>query len=225
MSKVLLVTNDSTLKRFIDLTLSHNGFSVNSATDSAQGWNFLKEVHFDFIIVDYQLKDESGLAFYKSLRQFGASIPVLMIGEGIFDEFMLKDLSEESYDYLIKPFKFEALKSKMNHLMQMNLESERMINYGDFRFDVRQQLVMVKDKIIQLGRTEMKILMLLAKKTGGVVDPKKIKKLLEEEEGHFYNMTTFYYVSKLRTKLKKIAGEALDISLIKDQGYRLVLKA
>lgn len=223
MSKVLVVSNDSVLKRFIDLTLSHNGFVINTASDSSQGWSFLKEARFDFVIVDYQLNNESGLAFYKSLRQFGTSIPVLMVGEGGFDEFMLKDLSEDNYDYLIKPFKFDVLKIKINRLMQMNLENERMITFGDFRIDVRQQLVMVKDKIVQLGKMEMKILMMLAKKTGGVVDPKKIKKMLEAE-GNFYNMTTFYYISKLRGKLKRIAGEALDICLIQNQGYQLILK-
>jgi DNA-binding response OmpR family regulator len=224
MSKVLIVSNDSSLKRFVDLTLSHNGFIVNAASDSSEGWSLLKEARFDLVIVDYQLRDESGLAFYKSLRQFGTSIPVMMVGEGMFDEFMLKDLSEDNYDYIIKPFKFDSLRVKINRLMQMNPEHERLITFGDFRIDVRQQLVMVKDKMIQLGKMEMKIFMLLARKTGGFVDPKKIKRLLEAE-GNFYNMTTFYYVSKLRTKLKRIAGEALDISLIQNHGYQLVLKA
>jgi DNA-binding response OmpR family regulator len=133
---------------------------------------------------------------------------------------MLKDLSPDNYDYLLKPFKFRELKIKINSLMQMNKETEVLVSYGELKIDVRQQLVFVKDKIVQLGRMEMKILMLLAKKTGQVVSPKKIKKLLDAE-GNLYNMTTFYYVSKLRQKMKQLAGEALEISLIKNQGYLL----
>ncbi|MBA2403674.1 MAG: response regulator transcription factor [Bdellovibrionales bacterium] len=220
MTKVLVLTNDSTLQKFVNLTLQYNGFTVHSATDSAAAWIFLKEVRFDFIMVDYQLKNESGLAFYKALRQFGTSIPVLMLGEGIFDEFMLKDLSPDNYNYILKPFKFRELKMKINTLLQMNKESEELLSYGEFKIDVKQQLVMVKDKILQLGKIEMRILMLLARKTGEVVDPKKIKKLLEAE-GNFYSMTPFYYVSKLRTKMKQFAGEAFEINLIKNQGYRL----
>lgn len=224
MSKVLVLSNDSSLQKFVDLTLKYNGFIVHAATNSVAAWSLLKEIRFDFIMVDYQLTDESGLAFYKSLRQFGTNIPVLMVGESKFDEFMLKDLSPDNYDYLLKPFKFRELKMKINTLMHMNKEAEGFLSYGDMQIDVRQQLVMVKDKIMQLGTVEMRILMLLARKTGEVVDPKKIKKLLEAE-GNFYSMTPFYYVSKLRQKMKKFAGEAFEINLIKNQGYRMEFRS
>ncbi len=220
MSKVLILSNDSSLKKFVELTLKYNGFIIHGSSNSAEAWSYLKEIRFDFIMIDYRLTEESGLAFYKALRQFGTTIPVLMIGEGSFDEFMLKDLSPDNYDYLLKPFKFRELKLKINTLMQMNKEAAGLLTYGDLKIDVRQQLVMVKDKILQLGMMEMRILVLLARKTGEVVDPKKIKRLLESE-GNLYNMTTFYYVSKLRQKMKQFAGEAFEISLIKNQGYRL----
>lgn len=218
MTKVLLVTNDSSFKRSMDLTLKYNGFTVQTAPESASAWKLLKEIRFDFIMIDYQLSGESGLAFYKSLRQFGTNVPVLMIGEGEFDEFMLKDLSPECYDYMLKPIKFENFKLKVNNLLAA-ASIERFVSFGEIKIDVRQQLVMVKDRFLQLGKMEMKILMLLAKKTGEVVDPKKIMKVLEAE-GNFSNMTPFYYVSKLRGKLKTFAGEAFDISLI-GEGYRL----
>ncbi len=224
MTKVLLLSNDSSFKRYINLTLNYNGFTVHTAEDSSSAWKHLKEIRFDFVMVDYQLSEESGLAFYKSLRQFGTNVPVLMVGEGSFDEFMLKDLSPDNYDYLLKPFKFDALKVKINKLLQMNAASERFLTYGELKIDMKQQLVMVKDKFLQLGKMEMKILMLLARKTGEVVDPKKIKKILEAE-GNFYNMTPFYYVSKLRSKLQTFAGEAFDISLIGNEGYRLEFRA
>ena len=223
MTKVLILSKDSTLLKFVNFTLKYNGFIVETVSDSAAAWQFLKQVRFDFIMVDYQLNDESGLAFYKALRQFGTNIPILMVGEGLFDEFMLKDLSFDNYDYLLKPFKFKELKKKITSLLHMVNEKEEFVSYGDLRIDVRQQLVIVKDRILQLGKIEMRILMLLAKKTGEVVDPKKIKKLLEAE-GSFYGMTPFYYVSRLRIKLKQFAGEAFEISLIKNQGYRLELR-
>ncbi len=223
MTKVLLVSHDSSLRKFINLTLKFNGCTVHSAFDSTCAWKFLKEIRFDLIIVDYQLNQESGLAFYKSLRQFGASLPVLMVGEGAFDEFMLKDLSPTNYDYLLKPFKFCELKLKINSLMQATNGEEDVLTFGDLRIDVRQQLLILKDQILQVGKIEMRLLVLLAKRTGNIVDPKRIKKLLEAE-GNFYHMTPFYYVSNLRHKLKQLAGDAFEITLIKNEGYRLDYK-
>lgn len=220
MTKVLIVTHDSSLKKFIDLSLKHNGFVVHTASDSSEGWKHLREIHFDFIMIDMQLNNESGLGFYKALRQYGNNIPVIMVGEGSFDAFMLKDLSSENYDYIIKPFKFRELRLKVNNFLEASANTERLISFGDLKIDVRQQVVMLQDTFVQLGKMEMKILILLARKTGGFVHPHKIKALLQSE-GNYYNMTTFYYISKLRAKLKKIAGDAFDISLVKDLGYKL----
>ena len=220
MSKVLLITNDSALTKLVDLTLKYNGFIVQSATHAEAAWALLSEVRFDLIMLDYNLKNESGVAFYKSLRQLGTSIPVLMLGEGELDEFILKDLSTDHYDYLMKPFKFRELKIKINALMKQEDDVNEFISFGEFQIDVKQQLLMVRDRILQLGKMEMHILLLLARKTGGFVSPQKLKKLMESE-GNFYNMTTFYYVSRLRNKMKQFAGEVVDIVLIKDQGYQL----
>ncbi len=220
MSKFLLLTNDSALTKLVDLTLKYNGFIVQSANHSEAGWALLSEVRFDLIMLDYQLKDESGVAFYKSLRQLGTSIPVLMLGEGELDEFILKDLSTDHYDYLMKPFKFRELKVKINALLKTDDDVNDFISFGEFQIDVKQQLLMVRDRILQLGKMEMRILLLLARKTGDVVSPQKLKKLMESE-GNFYNMTTFYYISRLRNKMKQFAGEVVDIVLIKDQGYQL----
>lgn len=220
MTKVLVVTFDSSLKKLIDLTLKHNGFVVHTATDSMEAWKHLREIRFDFLMIDMQLSNESGLGFYKALRQYGNNIPIIMMGEGSFDAFMLKDLSTENYDFIIKPFKFRELRVKVNNFLEASTINERLVSFGELKIDVRQQVVMLQDTFIQLGKMEMKILMLLARKTGGFVHPQKIKALLQSE-GNYYNMTTFYYISKLRGKLKKIAGDAFDISLVKDLGYKL----
>lgn len=223
MSKILIVSNDSNLKKSVSLNLGLYGFTVNTAVNSSDGWKLLHEARFDLVIIDYQLRNESGLAFYKSLRQFGTSMPVMMMGEGVFDGFMLKDLSEVNYDYVIKPFNLETLKLKMNLLMQTNLNLEGVRSFSGFRVDIKQQLLIIKDNIVQLGKMEMKIFMLLAKKSNGFVDPKKIKRILNSE-APFYNMSTFYFISSLRSKIKKIAGDAVDICLVQNQGYQVVLR-
>lgn len=223
MTKVLLLTNDSSLKKLVDLTLTYSGFTVHTAGRSEEAWHLLDQVKFSFVMIDYRLSDNSGLEFYKSLRQLGSNLPVLMIGEGDFDAFMLKDLSVDNYDFLLKPFKFRELKVKINSLLKINTQSDEVVCYGELKIDLRQHLVSVKDKIIQLGKMEMRILILLAKKAGNIVDPKAIKKLIEDE-GNIPRMTSFYYVSKLRHKMKSFSGEALEIVLIRNQGYILKLR-
>lgn len=224
MTKVLLVSNDSETRNIIDKTLTYNGFIVHTAAESIFAWKYLQEIRFDFVMVDMKLSGESGLAFYKSLRQMGNNIPLMMIGEGALDNFMLKDLSLENYDFILKPIKFNELRVKINQFLSRNAVNERMLSFGDLKIDSRQQLLIFRNKMLQLSKIELDILVLLAQKSGEVIHPKKIAKILEKES-KLYTMSTFYYISKLREKLKKYGGEALDISFVKDEGYILSFPA
>lgn len=119
MRKILLVSNDPDYQSSIDATLKYHGFDVLIATGTTDSWKLLRKIRFNFILVDFQLRNESGLAFFKAIRQFGTSTPVILIGDGAFDEFMLKDFSEANYDYILKPVKLSVLKEKMNLLTQV----------------------------------------------------------------------------------------------------------
>lgn len=223
MSKVLILTNDLQLKKLLDLSLKFNGFVVHFVDDSSGAWKFLEEVYFDLIIIDFQLSKESGLAFFKSLRQFGSDIPVLMVGEGDFDEFILKDLSPKNYNYILRPFKFRELRQKINSLLNGCEEEKYHFSPRDLRIDVARGVVCLKDNIFLLGRMEIQIFLLLAKKAGAVVNTRRIKSILEKE-GSNHHGTTFYHVSNLRNKLKGVVGDSIVINFIKGEGYRLEFK-
>lgn len=220
MKTVLLVCHDNKTRNVIEKTLSYMGLSVSVAIEVAVAWRFLESIRFDFVMVDMQLGEESGLNFYKSLRQQGNNIPVMMIGDGDFDKFMLQDLAPENYDYLLKPIRSGALRQRLNHFLEMIAYKEKFHVFGNLKIDMRQQILIYGEKLLQLSSLELDILLMLAQKGGGAIHPKKITKLLEKE-GRFYAMSSFYYVNVLRKKLQKYGGNAIDICFIKDQGYKL----
>jgi len=130
MNRILLLTPDIALKKKVLQTARDNSALVQSAGVPFFAWKLLKEYAFDLVIIDYQLSNESGLSFYKSIRQMGFNLPILMIGEGDFDEFMLKDLSPDHYDYLLKPFSTNELKRKMESLSIVNHYSDKIFEIG-----------------------------------------------------------------------------------------------
>jgi DNA-binding response OmpR family regulator len=164
MKKILVLSNDQSLKYLIDVTMRYSGLAVNFTNTSKQAWKFLEEVFFDLIMIDYELKTESGLAFYKSIRQFEKNIPILMVGQGEHDEFILKDLSLDSYDYILRPFKFKELKTKINLLLNNQEILNSPVRRDKLIIDLKNGIVNIKDQIIQLTRTELRLLMLLSKK-------------------------------------------------------------
>jgi DNA-binding response OmpR family regulator len=136
-----------------------------------------------------------------------------MIGEGDFDSFMLTNFVSSQMNFLIKPFKFRELRKKVDTLMRTSQSSEKYLRLGEIKIDLRQHLIMAKDRMVHLGKTEMQILTMLARKTGEVVELPK------------YRMTSFYYISRLREKLSKLAGGQFEISFVGKEMYRLSYKS
>lgn len=127
MNRILFVSNDQHFKVSIDATLKYLGFDVLIASDSSEAWKYLNEIRFNFLLVDYQLEKESGLALYRSIRKSGTTTPVIMIGEGAFDEFMLKDFSAADYDYVLKPVEACVLTKKIKLMQQVYTVAQSLI--------------------------------------------------------------------------------------------------
>lgn len=224
MTKILVLSNDRSLKNLVEVTLKFSDLNLYLAESSKQAWKLLDNTFFNLILVDFELKHESGLAFYKAIRQFEKNIPVIMIGQGRYDELILKDLSLEFYDYILKPFKFTELKKKINKLLNNYDLDNAPVNSCGLIFDFKKGMVIIKDKIIYLTRLELRLLMLLTKKAGNVVSLKKIKLHLEKEE-KMHQLCCSYLINRLRKKLEKGIGESIQIISIRNEGIRLVLKA
>lgn len=223
MTKTLIVSTDFSLKKNLGISLEHSGFIVQYAESSKDAWKYLSEIAFDLIVLDFQLTSDSSLEFYKSIRHQGLNIPVLMVGEGEFDEFMLKDLSTFHYSYILKPLKLRDLRQKINRLLSHDKKGERPFKIGELRIDVTKGLVYLKDKLYFLGKMETVLLLMLARKKGAVVELNKIKRLFESDE-RSGQLSTIYYINNLRNKLNLVAGDTFQINLIKNQGYRFDIK-
>ena len=220
MKKILLVTNDQVAQKIIEKTLTFNNIFVAAVDESRKAWNALIETKFEFVMIDTNLKNESGLSLYKTLRQVGNHIPVMMLGEGNFDKVMLKNLSNENYDYLLKPIRYRSLKMKVNHFLRQNKDNCKTFTLGNLEIDTRQRLLVYGEKLLQLSTLELDIMMMLAKKSGQIIDPRKIGYLIESE-GRYYKDSASALMSTLKEKLKRLESETLDINFVKDKGYKL----
>ncbi|HXH32734.1 MAG TPA: response regulator transcription factor [Bacteriovoracaceae bacterium] len=220
MTTALIVSNDKQTRSTIHSDLTQKGFQVHSVTGSDEAWVLQKALRFDLILVDLSLDGESGLAFYKALRQIGYELPVIMLGEGELDEFILEDFSQENCDFILKPFHFNELESKINSSLTASSRHAWVESFGKFKVDTLQQLLIFKDKFFHLTKVELNILLILAQRSGTAVHPRKISKLLKAQ-GMTSSMTTFYYVSGLRKKLEDYGSERIEISFKVGEGYRL----
>ena len=77
--RVLLIEDDSSMARGIELMLNAEGFNVYSTDLGEEGVDLGKLYDYDIIILDLGLPDMSGYDVLKKLRTAKVSTPILIL--------------------------------------------------------------------------------------------------------------------------------------------------
>jgi len=108
----------------------------------------------------------------------------------------------------------------MNKIIKKFTPASATIVFGDLTIDPVKRVVTIMDQMVTLGRKEMEILIILAKKAGDIVTRESILSTLYESSD-LYDRTVDSHMSHLRRKLRDAAGKSLQINSVYGLGYRL----
>jgi two-component system chemotaxis response regulator CheY len=113
--KILLVDDFSTMRKIIKNLLGKLGYKdIHEADNGATALAKLDDENFDFIIADWNMPKMSGLDLLKILRgdENYKNTPFMMITSEANKNNILEALKAGANDYIVKPFKGEALQEK-----------------------------------------------------------------------------------------------------------------
>jgi len=223
MNRILIVEDDIQITKSLKLNLKLSGFQVDNATCVSDAWSLLKTDHFDLICLDIGLPDGSGLDLCEKIRASGDDTPILFLSARTDEATVVKAITNGGDDYLRKPFGVEELKVRMNKILKRLSPPTSTITIGPLVIDPSKRMVTFMDQIIALGRKELEILTLLAKKTGDIVSRENILDTIYES-ADLYDRTVDSHMSHLRKKLKQVTGTSIQISSVYGLGYRLDFK-
>lgn len=211
MIKVLLATNDSILERMLQVTLTINGLSVTSVADLTGISTHLHREEFNILLLDRNFAD-AGLL----VRRDGFKLPILALTKAP------KASSTKDVEFLADPFDFPSLKIKMNSMLKRRYSlKEKIIEAGQMKIDVLNQLVTVKNEVMSLGKVEFAILVSLTRKAGNIVSKEKLRSDLEAQ-GQFFNTAIYHHIKELKRKLKVNTNERFNIKFVTGEGYQLM---
>jgi DNA-binding response OmpR family regulator len=78
-NKVLLIDDDPALVRMIRLALLSEGLEVTTASDGLEGLEAAAADTYDIIVLDLQMPNMDGRAFYREFRARGGTTPVILL--------------------------------------------------------------------------------------------------------------------------------------------------
>lgn len=228
MHRILLIEDDSDLRRTLRAALEVEGFLVKTASSAADGTaqlrQSIKEASIDVVLLDLGLPDNDGSTVLTEARHH-TNLPVIIISAMHEEARRIQLLDAGADDYLTKPFSipelFARIRVALRHRGTMVSAAKVKYSHGNVMVDLEARQVSRAGAEIKLTPTEWNLLSRLVRQAGRVITHRQ---LLADIWGPEYVEHTHYlrlYMSQLRAKLEE--DPALPVMLLSDTGvgYRL----
>jgi len=116
--RVLLVEDDPTTSKSIEMMLTHANLNVYSTDMGEDGVDLAKLYDYDLILLDLNLPDMTGHEVLRQIRLARITTPILILS-GLDDtDSKIRGFGFGADDYLTKPFHREELVAKPSALMR-----------------------------------------------------------------------------------------------------------
>ena len=222
---VLIIEDESSIRRFVGVTLKSNGFSVVEAGTGSEGLSLAGSHRPEVILLDLGLPDMDGLDLLRKIRK-SSSVPVIILSARGKERDKVSALQAGADDYLTKPFSVQEwvarIRVSLRHARRPEQGPEEPVfESGGLRVDLEKREVFVGKKEIHLTPIEYKVLTVLIRRAGKVVTQQQ---LLEEVWGQVRGDQTQYlriYIHQLRQKLESNPVRPRYLITEAGVGYRL----
>ena len=220
--RVLLVEDDSSMAKSIELMLKSGKFIVDATDLGEDGLEIGKLYDYDIILLDLMLPDIDGYEVLRRLRAARVDTPILILsGLGELDN-KLKGLGFGADDYLTKPFDKRELIARIQAIVRRSKgHSGSVIRTGKLAVNLDARAVEVEGRKLHLTGKEYGIIELLSLRKGTTLTKEMFLNHLyggvDEPEPKIIDV----FVCKLRKKLAAATGADGYIETVWGRGYAL----
>jgi DNA-binding response OmpR family regulator len=215
--KLLLVEGEERVASFLVKGLRAHGYSVEWVGTGRQALQRVTEADVALVILDLGLPDLDGLEVLQSLRERGASIPVLILSARGRVEDRIQGLNLGADDYLVKPFAFAELLARIRaNLRPNNAIPGGLLRAGSIRVDVLRREVMVDGRTLSLSAREFSLLKAFVAHPRQVLSRQELLSLAWDMNSDPGTNLVDVYVRYLR---RKLGGDLIET--VRGTGYRL----
>ncbi len=220
--RILLVEDDPTTSRSIELMLTHANLNVYCTDLGEDGIDLAKLYDYDLILLDLNLPDMSGHEVLRQLRMARIETPILILSGSDDTDSKLKGFGFGADDYLTKPFHREELVARIHAIIRRSKgHSQSIIKTGEVNVNLDAKTVDVAGKTVHLTGKEYQMLELLSLRKGTTLTKEMFLNHLyggmDEPELKIIDV----FICKLRKKLAEATEGANYIETVWGRGYVL----
>lgn len=229
--RILVIEDDPSILRGLQLNLTMEGYTVRSSMDGAQGLEMARTESPDLVVVDVMLPSLGGLEIVREIRKEDPDLPVLILSAKGQESDKVAGLQLGADDYLVKPFGLKELLARVDALLRRRRAAgepggaagaarKSVKKIGELEVDLEGRRAAVKGKILELTSREFDLLAFF------VAHPERVfsrDQLLEAVWGSRYfgtSRTVDNFIARLRTHIGDDADHPRHLETVRGVGYR-----
>lgn len=223
--QVLVVEDDSEIRRFIRAALESDGYRVFESETVARGVIDAGTRKPDVAILDLGLPDGDGIDFIRNVRTFSA-LPILVLSARTEETAKVAALDAGADDYLTKPFGVAELTARLRAMLRRGARTSEnespLVEFGNVTVDLANRSVRRAGTAVHLTPVEFRLLAQLVAHPGKVLTHRL---LLREVWGPSHVEHSHYlriYMAHLRRKLEADPARPRHLLTETGVGYRFL---
>ncbi|AYF92674.1 response regulator transcription factor [Apilactobacillus bombintestini] len=224
MSRILIIEDEKSLARFVELELKHEGYDTQVALDGREGLDDALKSDYDVILLDLMLPKLNGMEVARRLRE-KKTTPIIMMTarDSVIDR--VSGFDHGADDYIVKPFAIEELLARVRALLRrIDIESEekseeqKVVYFKDITVEKESRIVKRGDEIIDLTKREYELLLTLMENVNVVLARDVLLTKVWGYDSSAETNVVDVYIRYLRNKIDK-PGEKSYIQTVRGTGY------
>src|SRR5688500_7026824 len=208
--RILVVEDEPAAAAVLAKGLREHAYAVDIAADGAAALKQVGGTDYDLVILDVLLPRINGLDLCRRLRDFGATVPILMLTARGGLEQRVEGLDAGADDYLSNPYHFPELLARIRALLRRGPAlTSAELRLADLIIDTRARAVSRAGRDVPLTTKEFALLEYLARRQGHVVSRGDIAEHVWDDSFDPDSNLIEVYIQRLRRKIDD--GQALKL--------------
>ena len=224
MERLLILEDDLALGEGVRLALQGDDRPGTLCRTLAQARQALEEAGpFALLILDVNLPDGSGLSLLEEVK---GRVPVILLTANDLETDIVAGLELGAEDYITKPFSLAVLRARVNaQLRRGKGAGNEVVETGEFVFDFGRMEYRKKGKLVELSKTEQRLLRLLVQNRGTTLSRGDLVDRVWTDGAEYVEENALSVtVKRLRDKLEEVPSKPRYLKTVYGIGYTWAVK-
>ncbi|MFT4626666.1 MAG: two-component system alkaline phosphatase synthesis response regulator PhoP [Myxococcota bacterium] len=218
--RILIVEDDPSILRALQMNLRLEGFEVVTATNGPDALAAVDAQTLDLVVLDIMLPHMNGFEVCRRLRRSGVDLPIILLSAKNAEEDIVMGLGLGADDYVTKPFRRAELLARVRAHLRRRSDPPTVYTFADVEVDLERQLVLRAGQHIELTQREFDLLALLVDREGKALTRDTILAGVWGRNYFGTDRTVDNFITRLRQKVD--ARPPRHILTVRGVGYRFV---